>query len=199
MSKDKYTIEEHQHRLACWAASRSAAASPYCRFSVETGNNLLKDIGISEDWALPATVEEFEKWHEDSCKKLMDIAQKNEEYVFSGKAKTEKQPKERFAYGVAAKLINCYIKVRFVHPSSKRASLVFIHPPIDRLLLSGLYDHDKKCAEVKEFAPKWKKYLDIGWSNFQEEAYKAVIDAVKSRVGEKPLWTIERYWEGMQK
>lgn len=41
----EYTIDEHRHRFAAWAASRAASVIN-CRFSVEQGKKILEVAGI---------------------------------------------------------------------------------------------------------------------------------------------------------
>jgi len=41
----EYTIDEHKHRFAAWAASRAASVKG-CRFSVEQGKKLLEAAGM---------------------------------------------------------------------------------------------------------------------------------------------------------
>lgn len=41
----KYTIEEHKHRYAAWAASRASSVTG-CRFSVSQGKSLIEKIKI---------------------------------------------------------------------------------------------------------------------------------------------------------
>ncbi len=198
MSVEDYTIEEHQHRLACWAASRAASASPKCRFKVRFGVDLIEGVGINADVKIPATAKLFDAWHKETCKRLITLAQEREA-EFNNKGKTKKSAKECFTYGVAAKLLNCYLKVRFVHPCNKSRSVDFIHPPIDRLLLNALYAEDKKDERYKKFTPDWRRFRDIGWSKFDEDNYLEVIKTVKERMNGDPLWRIEFCWEGKQK
>lgn len=42
-----YSIHEHKHRFAAWAASRSASVIG-CRFSVEEGKVILEDAGFNQ-------------------------------------------------------------------------------------------------------------------------------------------------------
>ena len=52
----EYTIDEHKHRFAVWAASRAASVKG-CRFSVEEGKKILEAAGmqllISDPFNLP--------------------------------------------------------------------------------------------------------------------------------------------------
>ena len=41
-----YSIEEHKHRFAAWAAGRAANVNG-CRFTVEQGKKILEDAGMN--------------------------------------------------------------------------------------------------------------------------------------------------------
>ncbi|TFW53487.1 hypothetical protein CT676_41525 [Bradyrhizobium sp. MOS001] len=104
--------------------------------------------------------------------------------------------RRRFTPGVAAKLINCYLKPLYVTGvtddlSAERTLLRdAIHPPIDRILLQTLAEQN-----VGSSGREWRRFAGIGWSNFTHEQYEAVIEAVK-RVTHGRLWTIEEHWGG---
>lgn len=101
---------------------------------------------------------------------------------------------EKINYGVAAKLINVYLKTILVcggyheHEKVKK-----IHPPIDRLLLTELAKKDD--SYLKKI---WKKYAEKGWSKFDSADYQAVIRSVKDFVQLEALYTIESFWTGHQ-
>jgi hypothetical protein len=42
-----YTIEEHKHRFAAWAASSAASVNKNCRFSVQDGKRILEAAGMN--------------------------------------------------------------------------------------------------------------------------------------------------------
>ena len=99
-----------------------------------------------------------------------------------------------FSYGVAAKLINLYMKGMFCNVFQyDNPSVKTIHPPIDRELLKMLYI--KNVAGEKKF---WKYYENKGWSNFTMDEYQKVINKIKTIITEDGLWTIEKYWKGYQ-
>ena len=50
-----YTIEEHHHRFAAWAASSSASASPLCRFKVSAGVAILEKSGFIPSFSVLAS------------------------------------------------------------------------------------------------------------------------------------------------
>ena len=98
-------------------------------------------------------------------------------------------------HGIAAKLINVYLKNRFVcggDDDHKRVRC--LHPPIDALLLTALAE-----ANFGRQAQAWRKFRDLRWSKFDSAMYQAVIDLMRrSLPAGAPLWQIEEYWEGHQ-
>ena len=183
MSKSgPYTIEMHRHRVAAWAASRGASTSPLCRFRVETGVAILEAAGFSSDLAHPRQLpisDELDKTHSKWRKRAIRVA--------SDKGLG-------FSHGIAAKLINIYLKVRFVcaghhkHDNAKN-----LHPPIDALLLKTLGDEN-----VGGFSSDWRRFHNMRWSKFSSEEYEAVIDLIRRAIPGRPLWMIEQYWQGHQ-
>jgi hypothetical protein len=99
-----------------------------------------------------------------------------------------------FTHGAAAKLINCYLKCRFVcggHHAHKRVHN--LHPPIDAVLLKTLADLD-----VGGHLKHWRQACRKRWSKFNSEEYEQLIALVRQCVNDKPLWTIEEHWQGNQ-
>lgn len=143
-----YTIEEHKHRLAAWAASRAASVSG-CRFKVQLGAAILEESGF------------------DAAFSLSDLpAEGDVDAVHARwrKAVIRKSAKHGldFTHGVAAKLINIYLKVRFVcggHHTDKRVRT--LHPPIDALILQELAKQNFG-GEAKQ----WRKLGLARWSKF---------------------------------
>ncbi len=178
-----YTIEEHKHILSSWAAATAASRSPKSRFKVEVAKKILESLDIREiikDIPKLKSSDAFDAWHDEQCNKLIEIAK--------GEIKG-------FSYGVAAKLLNCYLKVYFLDQLNRFS---FIHPPIDRPLLENL---EKRNIGFKKTT--WKEYKSKGWSNFSREDYKQVISFIKEALkqelnDERSLWKIEYYWPGHQ-
>jgi hypothetical protein len=174
---DSYTIAEHTHRLAAWAASRASSVKGQ-RFTVKRGFCALEEAEVDSSFnlsCLPVVADEFDELHSKKCNQIIRL--------FSSK-------NQKIYFGVAAKLINCYLKVRFVNESLvERAQVNYIHPPIDRLLLSGLR---KKYTEDSF----WKECAPNGWSKLNENEYYAIIRSLRATVGSAPLWSIEVLWRG---
>lgn len=183
MRFEDYSIAEHKHRVASWAASTAAKASPKCRFPVEHGKTILEDIGLNSSFGLNdlPKPENFDDFHKKLRLKAIN------------KARTLNI--QGFSHGVAAKLINIYLKMIFIcgglHEEEK---VKMIHPPIDRVLLKELARTRVGNVDV------WKTAIQIGWSTFSSEQYENVIDAVQKTMHERncPSWKIEACWVGHQ-
>lgn len=181
ISDAEYDIKEHIHRFACWAASRAASTSKLNRFSVDTGKTILNDSGlknlIKNPNALPGTQEGFDMEHRKWRKTVIRL---------SGEKK--------FTHGVAAKLINVYLKTILICGGyDNHANTKFIHPPIDSVLLKALAFH-----EFGNNADFWKESNKKAWSNFDSEYYEKVIKAIETGLHGAPLWSIEKFWRGYQ-
>ena len=100
-----------------------------------------------------------------------------------------------FTHGVAAKLINIYLKAGFVCGGQDNDPRVqALHPPIDRLLLEELYRND-----IGGLRGEWGQARKIRWSKFTSKQYETVIASIRSALGVNvPLWHIEKYWRGYQ-
>lgn len=177
-------IKEIIHKYAAWAASRAASVNG-CRFSVEIGQQILNEVAIRNfilnPDALPNSASEFNLLHKQWREHIIELS----------KSKTCPD----FTHGVAAKLINIYLKTILTcggfHSHEK---VSFIHPPIDSLLMEALvkaseYSYNKKFREVMRAKC---------WSKFSSDDYEAVIQELQNVIGEKPLWSIEKYWKGHQ-
>jgi len=100
-----------------------------------------------------------------------------------------------FTHGLAAKLINIYLKSIFVcgndHDNNKVKA---IHPPIDSVLLDALHKHN-----VSGKKSEWQAARKARWSKLTSAQYQAVIEAIKSTISkDKGLWEIEEFWKGYQ-
>ncbi len=184
MTLTVYSIHDHKHRFSAWAASTAAMASPKCKFSVEIGKKILESADIEKSInSIPKikNQDKFDEWHKDMCNRLISRAGS-----FNIKG---------FTFGVAAKLLNCYLKSYFIDYLDE---LKFIHPPIDRLLLRELAN--KNFGDRKDSF--WRSKEKRGWSNFTEEDYSEVVKNIKETLHEIDdslgLWKIEYYWVGHQ-
>ena len=179
-----YTFEEHQHRFAAWAAGRAASVKG-CRFTVKQAKAILEKAGFRASSATPSALSRPTKIDSTHLKWRKDII----------KAAAKQKLHDKFTHGVAAKLINCYLKVRFVCGDQHEHERVrCLHPPIDEVLLKELARKD-----VGGIGPKWRELRQKRWSKFDSATYQSAIDNIRQSLppGE-PLWKIEEYWEGHQ-
>lgn len=177
-----YTIEEHKHRYTAWAASR-AASTKTCRFSVQQGKSIIEATGIQEFLADPALLplpDEIDFQHRAWRAAAIQSA--------NGMGLGD------FSHGIAAKLINVYLKGAFVCAGHQmHANVAALHPPIDSLLLDELYE-----GRVGGQRETWATARKLRWSKFNSEQYESVIFGIRAAMGESPLWHIERHWRGYQ-
>lgn len=176
-----YTIEEHKHRFSAWAAGRAANVNG-CRFSVEQAKEILEAAGLYQllddpnNLPLPQdTDDRHREWRESVI-----VAASNLGLAFT--------------HGVAAKLINIYLKAGFVcgghhaHPNVQA-----LHPPIDSVLLDEL-----SAQNIGDNRRAWNQARRIRWSNFDSEQYETVINNIRASMPNQALWEVERYWRGHQ-
>lgn len=177
-----YSIEEHKHRFAAWAAGRAASVNR-CRFTVEQGKQILEGAHIYDVSCGIQNLPEpngFDEKHREWRNDVIQAAQ---------------QRQLTFTHGVAAKLINMYLKSIFVcsnHHEDPRVKA--IHPPIDSLLLDALYR-----GNVGDRRHEWQAARRVRWSKLDSVQYENVISAIKQTVPQgNGIWQIEEYWQGFQ-
>jgi hypothetical protein len=181
-----YNIHEHRHRFAAWAASRAASVKG-CRFSAEQGKAILERAGqralIDDPDRLPdPTALCIDLRHNEWRAEVIRVAQREFHLPFT--------------HGVAAKLINMYLKAAFVCGGfDDHERVCQLHPPVDGLLLDSLHT---SAAGGAITAAVWETMRHKRWSKFNAEDYQSVIDAIRAVVGPAPLWAIEEHWRGFQ-
>jgi hypothetical protein len=183
---ERYDIERHRHVFAAWVAGRAATGREEGSegFDVKNGRRWLEAVGFTESLDSPASLPSPNKIDEAhrgwrSCV-----------IVASHEDRTLKGEPTSVTHGQAAKLINVYLKTRFVcgghhdHPN-----VGGLHPPLDRLLLQSLKRKKIGCLDASFTAP---------WSQLNSEEYEAIIARIRMFLGDAPLWEIERHWKGYQ-
>lgn len=179
----QYTIELHQHRLAAWDAATSARVRGICSFSVRQGAEILEASGFNEEFSSP-----------DVLPSPADLDMTHKQWREEAIAAAEMRGLSDFSHGIAAKLINSYLKVRFVCAGLHDHERVkCLHPPIDRVLLTELANRN-----AGGYGKEWRKFRDHGWSKFDSELYQTVIDKIRLCLPGQPLWMIEEHWAGYQ-
>lgn len=185
----RYGIDEHAHIFAAWAASRAASVKD-CRFKVEEGRKILEKCGFTPELSNPGQLPDASEIDSEH-RKWRKIAR---DFVKRDFAKREFAMNDNFTHGIAAKLINVYLKSRFVcggyHDDARVKAL---HPPIDRLLLEELARN--KCGR---YGIELKDARKKGWSNMTSSDYEGLITLIRDNMQEKPLWMIEEHWKGHQ-
>ncbi len=187
-----YNFEDHLHKFAAWSGATAGSSSKLCRFKVKTGKEILEQSGIHPQgelkyllqhgkynchrWYKEICKNNFDKWHSNICNRMIGIAQN---LTVSG-----------FTFGVAAKILNCYLK-SYINQES--GVLGYIHPPIDRILLTMLAKEN-----VGNYKSEWIKLRNIGWSKFNEKQYSYCLELIRVSLKNEPLWKIEYYWQGHQ-
>ena len=93
-----------------------------------------------------------------------------------------------FTHGIAAKLINLYLKAKFsCGDYADHPHVAALHPPIDSLLLKA-FNRTKLPTER----------LPVHWSTFDSQTYRQAIHALRETRNGFPLWTAESMWKGYQ-
>lgn len=183
-----YSIQEHKHRFAAWAASRAANVKG-CRFTVEQGKQILEDAGlnvIAESTDNLPHPKDFDTQHRKWRDSVKEAAEKHSD-------KNDRILK--FKDGIAAKLINIYSKSIFVCSGShEHPKVKAIHPPIDSGLLDELYNKD-----IGNKRKEWQAARKVRWSKLDSGQYEKLISAIKEVLPNNAgLWEIEEYWRGYQ-
>ena len=181
MEYEAYDYSEHVHRFGVWAAARAASVkgNRFRVFEVKQWIETLDDLR-----SCAANVEALP---EPECFEIRH--QLWREALISEADKVSHQPKPlALTHGIAAKIINVYLKAVVIDAASQNHPKVrAMHPPIDRLLLK----------ELRDELPEIWQGQNLSWSTFGEEQYVDVINRVKRTVGtDEPLWKIEQYWRG---
>ena len=169
MTEHDYYIEEHVHRYAVWTAARAVQRS---FAKTEKIKNAIEKSGLREAVKSSAWTDEntFDSFHEVCANKIME-AFKNENIP-------------DVSYGRAAKIIAIYLKTTVIVASSgadKRCE--FIHPPVDRILLSGLCKLDGLRNINKD-----------PWTQLSQEKYWGIVNMVR-KSNRAFNWKLEYYWD----
>ena len=209
MDISSYNLDFHKHILSKWAASRAASQSKGFKFSVELGSKLLllgkKGSQASDQEFIDYikqienfnSQDDYDSWHHQTILNMTS-------YTDELKQLLDKHNKSfnNYTYGIAAKILNCYLKVFFLESFGNQKFADFIHPPVDAILLKALRKEDKKLFNFKNSI-----FTNIGvlkiptWTRINENEYKEIIKLMKeflSIKGQNGLWKIESFWIGHQ-
>ena len=209
MDISSYNLDLHKHTLSKWAASRAASQSKGFKFSVELGSKLLlfgkKESQVIDEEFIDYikqienfnSQDDYDSWHHQTILNMTS-------YTHELKQLLDKHNKSfnNYTYGIAAKILNCYLKVFFLESFGNQKFADFIHPPVDAILLKALRKEDKKLFNFKNSI-----FTNIGvlkiptWTRINENEYKMIIKLMKEFVSsknQKGLWKIESFWIGHQ-
>lgn len=208
MDIKNYNLDIHKHIVSTWAASRAASQNNF-RFKVESGmkfillgaNGSLVDeqtfINFIKEIKTFESQEQYDLWHRST---IINMRKKGDDL----QSLLDKYNKnyEDYSYGIAAKLLNCYLKVFFLEYFGKDRFADFIHPPIDRLLLLALKKEDPKLFnfENEVFVSVKNPKIPV-WTKINENEYISIINLINEFVfsrGQKGLWKSEAFWSGHQ-
>lgn len=179
-----YTVNEHKHRFSAWAASRAASVKG-CRFKVQDGKTIIEsaqlNLNLCDAGTLP-NPDEFDFRHREWRHSII-IAAAALGYEFT--------------HGVAAKLLNVYLKAAYVcclNGNTPNPRIDAIHPPIDSVLLDELY-----ARNIGGMKTQWAVARNARWSNLSREQYEGLIFHIREVIPVGGgLWQIEEHWQGYQ-
>ncbi|MCP8633413.1 hypothetical protein PUR31_02270 [Pseudomonas mosselii] len=203
--QDKYTMTEHRHRFAIWAAGRAYSRQGPGHTMV-VASQLINETRVGRI----ATLDDLPPPHEidghldELFHEVMDRAAKIK-YVRKWKDETtglyrEEECQLECSFGRAQKLVNIYLKSKLILAGmdESNAKLAKLHPPIDRQLL-GAIDRHLNTVPFKgsKLQQAFKAALVKGssWTTFDKPAYDAHITVVKEIQQDRPLWGIEWLWQ----
>ena len=172
--QDKYTMAEHRHRFAIWAAGRAySRQGPGHTMAVAfklIDETQVGQIATLDDLPPP---DEIDDYLDGLFQEVMARAAKIE-YLRKWKDKTTglnriEPCKLECSYGRAQKLVNIYLKSKLVLAGRDEgaAKLAKLHPPLDRQLLVAI-DRHLNTAQCK--------------ASEIQQAFKAVISRRKLEV-----------------
>ena len=180
-----YSLEEHTHRFAVWAAARASQRGFTTTSKIQSA---IEAVNLREKLVnFESSSQSFDELHKEICTGLMSYF---ETHLQSRNTKiNEKDDKDLFAsfdqkgtYGKCAKIIAIYIKVAYVIPNSKCQLAKIAHPPIDRILLTAL----QKSGGCK--------FNKINWTNFSKDDYFLTIQEIRKIQKGVDFWKIEVLW-----
>lgn len=190
-----YDVNVHLHRYAMWTAHRAAIRRQKGAVS-QNVEGWFESIGFDRDLELPKLIGDrfrdqakFDRSHR-RWRELMIAESKRQNGV------------DELSHGRAAKVINVYLKTRYVLTAPCSHAAYVIHPPIDRILLSNL----KRCTKGNEKYDGLRDLIKdtkgrvIPWTKMDCAAYEKIISELRkfcdnqSAEKDMPFWKLECYW-----
>jgi hypothetical protein len=172
-----YSLSEHRHRFAVWAAARAAQRG------FTTINNLrhaLEATDIRKVLATPGTLEissaGFARLHRKWCSSIC--------------SSLSNRHIANVTYGRAAKLVAVYLKTVIVMGADADSAFCrHLHPPIDRVLMRAL-------ASSAIESPHKAEWRFVNWTQLTATTYYELIRQLHETLPPNtPFWTIEEFWQ----
>ena len=170
--RETYSFQDYVHDYSVWTAARAVQRSftTTKRIKEAIAKSTLREFSEARKCD---SIEEFNNFHRLCAKQIIE--------AFEG------ADIANASYGRAAKIISIYLKTAVVIPMAGQGNLSqFIHPPIDRILLTNLSREHKI-----------KKLCEKGWTALTEDDYWGLYERLKQE-GFKFDWALEKYWHPEQ-
>lgn len=173
-----YTIDEHRHRFAVWAAARATQRQ---FTTVARLRDAIEAAGVRQALSAPATRQvspaAFDALHRVWCSRICRSL--NEAAV------------AKVTYGRAAKLVAVYLKTVVVMSDACESSLGRnLHPPIDRTLLQAL------AASPLVPSPHKGEWRKTSWTQLDQSGYYRLVKQLRGALPKgAPFWRLEEFWQ----
>ena len=126
-----------------------------------------------------STPDDFEKWHNEICEKIMTIYSKDGKYEFS--------------YGQAQKWVNMTLKNAYLLSDNLDSVYQYFHVPVDNKILRAAYEGKIKDIKIREIKPESedkniilnKDGANPSWSRWNCKQYIAFQEKVRILLKEK--------------
>jgi hypothetical protein len=166
---DVYSIEQHRHQFAVWAAAR-AVQRGFAGSTTDAIETALGSCGVREDIANGMDVSDYDECHSKWCDSVMQSLNSS--------------------YGQAAKVIAIYVKATLVIPHPESALACVAHPPIDSFVLKNLMNDARVSDGLRQFC------APLRWTQMDKDLYVQLIKLLRSEicVNGTPFWHLERYF-----
>lgn len=170
--RDTYLFQDYIHDYAVWTAARAVqrnfTTTQKIKFAIDKSN--LREFGEVRKCV---SIGEFNEFHRLCAKRIIEAF--------------EELSVSNVTYGKAAKIIAIYLKTAVIIPMSGQGDISrFIHPPIDRILLTNISREHRI-----------KKLCEKGWTSLTEDEYWELYGRIRQE-GFLFDWTLEKYWHPEQ-
>lgn len=180
-----YNPNDHLHNFACWTAAaavrRGFTTNKVIADAIERCK--LKELALE-------LIEGSSKYSNKHNSKCHDLIRELKKLDPSDVHSLDTNFNKKCTFGRAAKILAIYMKTfvvsQYINDNQKVAIVNSIYPPIDQILLDGLFE---KYPTLK---PKLKNYK---WTKASEDDYEN-LKKILIEKGLKFDWTLEEYWKG---